>query len=51
MCDPDRARPDPPPLGRSLSSVNTGKYTLVPYLGLKAAERVVGLKTNDFGLA
>ena len=31
-------------------SVNTGKYTLVPYLGLKAAERVLGLKTNDFGL-
>ena len=31
-------------------SVNTGKYTLVPYFGLKAAERVLGIESNDFGL-
>jgi hypothetical protein len=25
-------------------SVNTGKYTMVPYLGLRAAERVLGVE-------
>ena len=31
-------------------SVNTGKYTMVPYLGLKAAERVLGVEPEEFGL-
>ena len=31
-------------------SVNTGKYTMVPYLGLKAAERVLGLAPDELGL-
>lgn len=31
-------------------SINTGKYTLMPYLALKAAQRVLGLETNDRGL-
>lgn len=31
-------------------SINTGKYTLVPYLGLKAAERVLAREPDDFGL-
>jgi glycine/D-amino acid oxidase-like deaminating enzyme len=32
-------------------SVNTGKYTMVPYLGLKVAERVLGRETNEFGVS
>ena len=32
-------------------SVNTGKYTMVPYFGLKAAERVLGLEGTSLGLA
>jgi hypothetical protein len=31
-------------------SVNTGKYTMVPYLGVKIAERVLGLEPDDLGL-
>jgi hypothetical protein len=31
-------------------SINTGKYTLVPYLGLKAAERVLSLAPDELGL-
>jgi hypothetical protein len=32
-------------------SVNTGKYTMVPYLGLQVAERVLGRETSHFGLS
>jgi hypothetical protein len=32
-------------------SVNTGKYTMVPYLGLKTAERVLGLEGTSSCLA
>jgi hypothetical protein len=31
-------------------SVNTGKYTMVPYLALKAAERVLSLEPDELGL-
>ena len=31
-------------------SVNTGKYTMVPYLGLKTAERVLGVEPDHLGL-
>jgi glycine/D-amino acid oxidase-like deaminating enzyme len=31
-------------------SINTGKYTMVPYLGLKTAERVLSLEPDHLGL-